>query len=178
MLLLLLYFYNDFIVADWSTERKKNTACASLSLWKQHIDNHPCATDVCFLSASGTSEQGGCGCVIHGWQKCGEYYRLCTSPAAFWKVKRLSIRKKDAGAGKNKIKIFVDTSNSHHGSCGAWVFVVVEWTVIGLIKAGVLSANNGFNSNTVRRIINSYHRYPSISSVVLCFLFIKTLSFL
>lgn len=53
----------------WQIEalrEKKNTACASVSLCKQHIDNHPRVTDVCFLSVVGTSEQRGCGCVIHG----------------------------------------------------------------------------------------------------------------
>lgn len=36
----------------WQIEalrEKKNTACASVSLCKQHIDNHPRVTDVCFF---------------------------------------------------------------------------------------------------------------------------------
>lgn len=58
------YCYTSTVTLYWQIEAlMKNTARASLSLWQQHIDTHLCVTDVCFLPAAGTSEQGGCGCV-------------------------------------------------------------------------------------------------------------------
>ena len=100
--LLLLHFYSDFVLADWSTDEKHCT-CVVVSMTTTYW--HPPLCDRCLFFTCRWDIRAGRMWVrdmIHGWQKCGECYRLGTSPATFWKVERVSIRKKDAGAGGKK----------------------------------------------------------------------------